>query len=64
MVKYLSEAELLLKVKQIIDGDIYAPISNGHGQAGDLLEYLLGIEKNNLDVADAVGIEIKSMRGC
>lgn len=60
MVKHYTRPALISAVSDIIAGGPYRAKSRGDGRAGVLLEELLGISGGNLDVADAVGIELKT----
>ena len=67
MVKWLSEAQLLEKLREIIAHGAYDLSAyegtGGNGGVGALLEQLLGIKGNNAPVPDAVEFEIKSKTG-
>ena len=64
MIKYIREAELLQRLKEIIAGGPYNLREyegmGGAGAPGRLIEHLLGIEVNNVSAPDTVGFEIKT----
>lgn len=64
MIKYIREAELLERLKEIISGGPYDLRKHegmgGAGGPGRLIEELLGIEVNNVSAPDTVGFEIKT----
>ena len=60
MIKNFTCAQLIKDIQEIVHSDAHLCPGINHGRAGNLLEDLLGISGGNLDVADAVGFELKT----